>query len=109
MGISAASLMGVDPADLVLAKPSKPRSRGRAAGAASKRSAAGDPGGARQAVNSSSTKMTFAERTLAMWQARAMHALSAEDARQIGEVVLGFFRVLREWAAQHTDSEVLTP
>ena len=36
---------------------------------------------------------------LALWQRRADRQLSTEDARQISEHVVGFFRVLLEWKA----------
>lgn len=35
--------------------------------------------------------------TLAFWQPRTTRKLTEEDARQINENVIGFFRVLREW------------
>lgn len=43
--------------------------------------------------------------TLRLWQPRASRALSQEDAREIAENLVGFFRVLAEWDANERSSE----
>ncbi len=43
--------------------------------------------------------------TLRLWQPRASRALSHEDAREIAENLVGFFRVLAEWNATERSSE----
>ena len=35
--------------------------------------------------------------TLEFWQARSLHKLTREDAREIMENITGFFRVLQKW------------
>ena len=37
------------------------------------------------------------KRTRELWQPHADHALTDEDARQITENIIGFFRILQEW------------
>jgi hypothetical protein len=37
------------------------------------------------------------KQTLAVWQPRVNHTLTEEDARQIVENAVGFFRLLQEW------------
>jgi hypothetical protein len=52
------------------------------------------------------------ERTLKVWQPRSPQTLTPEDAREIQANVLGFFRVLCEWAAEDRDTarvDVATP
>jgi len=39
------------------------------------------------------------DRTLAFWQRRYARKLTREDAREINENLVGFFRVLSGWAA----------
>ena len=39
------------------------------------------------------------DQTIALWQPRCAHALDREDAREIIENTVGFFRVLQEWDA----------
>ena len=41
----------------------------------------------------------FLDATLDVWQPRARRALSREDAREIAHNAIGFFAVLRAWAA----------
>ncbi len=54
------------------------------------------------------TKSKLAVRTLAVWQPRAKCELSDEDAREIAENLVGFFRVLREWnAAEHAQQDTV--
>ncbi len=43
-------------------------------------------------------KPEFTAHTLAVWQPRTSRVLTPEDARQIVENMVGFFRTLREWA-----------
>ncbi len=43
--------------------------------------------------------------TLRLWQPRASRTLSQEDAREIAENLVGFFRVLAEWDAKERSSE----
>ena len=45
------------------------------------------------------SKHQLIERTLAVWQPRTTQPLTREDARQVGENVTGFFRILLEWQA----------
>jgi len=42
-------------------------------------------------------KRQFLEQTKEIWQPYADHALTDEDARQIAENIIGFFRILQEW------------
>ncbi|MCP3476698.1 hypothetical protein NLM33_41790 [Bradyrhizobium sp. CCGUVB1N3] len=42
----------------------------------------------------------FLDQTIAVWQPYADHALTREDAREMVHNVVGFFRVLREWAEE---------
>jgi hypothetical protein len=42
----------------------------------------------------------FLDQTIAVWQPHADHSLTREDAREIAHNVVGFFRVLREWAEE---------
>ncbi len=44
-------------------------------------------------------KSRFIRRTLNFWQPRYSRELKNEDARQITENAVGFFRVLQEWEA----------
>ncbi|MFZ2137610.1 MAG: hypothetical protein WAV78_11905, partial [Xanthobacteraceae bacterium] len=39
------------------------------------------------------------DRTIALWRSRLGRDLSREDAREIAENVVGFFRILHEWSA----------
>ena len=43
--------------------------------------------------------------TLQFWQSRAPKPLGQEDAREIAENLVGFFRVLAEWDAKERSSE----
>ena len=38
--------------------------------------------------------------TLRVWQPRTARRLTREDARQIAENTVGFFRIIQEWAAK---------
>jgi hypothetical protein len=42
----------------------------------------------------------FLDQTIAVWQPYAGRPLTREDAREITHNVVGFFRVLREWAEE---------
>ena len=46
------------------------------------------------------TSPNLIDGTLAVWQPRVSRRLSREDARQINENLVGFFRVLQEWSAR---------
>lgn len=50
------------------------------------------------------TNPNLIDDTLAVWQPRASRRLSREDARQITENVVGFFRLLQEWSERETGS-----
>jgi hypothetical protein len=43
-------------------------------------------------------------RTVSLWQSRAPRDLSAEDARQIAENIVGFFTILSEWSRSEISS-----
>ena len=45
-----------------------------------------------------------ARTALRLWQPRASRPLSEEDAREISENLIGFFRVLAEWDAKERSS-----
>ena len=49
------------------------------------------------------TKKEFLERTKQMWQPHAHKPLTDEDARQILENTVGFFKVLRKWEKKKND------
>lgn len=49
------------------------------------------------------TKKEFLERTKQTWQPRTHRPLSDENARQILENIVGFFRILREWEKKKND------
>ncbi|HBK90919.1 MAG TPA: hypothetical protein DDZ68_04525 [Parvularcula sp.] len=46
------------------------------------------------------------EKALEVWQPHYARRLSQEDAREILENAVGFFRILREWQAQERKSEI---
>ena len=46
---------------------------------------------------SKNEKRDFLHQTVKIWQPQADHLLSDEDARQIAENIVGFFRILQEW------------
>ena len=46
----------------------------------------------------------FIDQTIAVWQPYADRPLTREDAREIAHNVIGFFRVLREWAEEEERS-----
>lgn len=46
------------------------------------------------------TNPNLIDDTLAVWQPRVSRRLSREDAREIHENLVGFFRVLQEWSAR---------
>lgn len=46
----------------------------------------------------------FLDQTIAVWQPYADRSLTLEDAREIAHNVVGFFRVLREWAEEERRS-----
>ena len=48
--------------------------------------------------------MDFLDQTIAVWQPYADQPLTREDAREIAHNVVGFFRVLREWAEEEKRS-----
>jgi hypothetical protein len=48
--------------------------------------------------------MDFLDQTIAVWQPYADRPLTREDAREITHNVVGFFRVLREWAEEEKRS-----
>jgi hypothetical protein len=48
--------------------------------------------------------MDFLDQTIAVWQPYADRPLTREDAREIAHNVVGFFRVLREWAEEEKRS-----
>jgi hypothetical protein len=45
-------------------------------------------------------EIRFSQRTLDVWRARSQRDLTYEDARQINENVVGFFRILVEWESK---------
>lgn len=45
-------------------------------------------------------EMKLSQRTLDVWQSRSRRDLNCEDARQITENMIGFFRILSEWEAK---------
>jgi hypothetical protein len=45
------------------------------------------------------TRNNFLESTRQFWQSRTERQLTIEDARQIAENVVGYFRLLLEWQA----------
>ena len=47
----------------------------------------------------------FLEQTIKFWQPRVERELTPEDARQIGENMSGFFKVLSEWAVEREESD----
>jgi len=51
--------------------------------------------------------MDFLDQTIAVWQPYTDHPLTREDAREIAHNVIGFFRVLREWAEEERRSNAL--
>jgi hypothetical protein len=46
------------------------------------------------------------KRTLEVWSKRSARPLSKEDARQIAENAIGFFRVLIEWKARKFEETI---
>jgi hypothetical protein len=46
------------------------------------------------------------KRTLEMWSKRSTRPLSNEDARQIEENAIGFFRVLIEWKVRKVEASL---
>ncbi len=48
----------------------------------------------------------FTERTLDVWQPRSSRMLTDEDARQITENMIGFFRILLEWEGKENKSKI---
>jgi hypothetical protein len=48
--------------------------------------------------------MDFLDQTIAVWQPYVDQPLTREDAREIAHNVVGFFRVLREWAEEEKRS-----
>lgn len=44
------------------------------------------------------TKQELTEHTIAVWQKRTPHQITAEDARAITENITGFFAILAEWS-----------
>lgn len=46
------------------------------------------------------------EKALEVWQPHYARRLSQEDAREILENAVGFFRILREWQAQERKSDI---
>jgi len=46
----------------------------------------------------------FLDQTIAVWQPYADRSLTREDAREIAHNVVGFFRILREWAEEERRS-----
>ncbi len=47
----------------------------------------------------------FVDETLDFWQPRLSNELTREDARRLGENLLGFFRILIDWDASHPNDE----
>ena len=45
------------------------------------------------------TRQELTDNTIALWQPRTTRELSGEDAREIAENLVGFFKVLSEWEA----------
>jgi hypothetical protein len=48
----------------------------------------------------------FTERTLDVWQPHSSRMLTDEDARQITENMIGFFRILLEWEGKENKSKI---
>ena len=48
--------------------------------------------------------MDYLDQTIAVWQPYTDRPLTREDAREITHNVVGFFRVLREWADEERTS-----
>jgi len=46
------------------------------------------------------------EKAMEMWQPRYGRRLSQEEAREIMENAIGFFRILHEWQAQERKSDI---
>jgi hypothetical protein len=44
-------------------------------------------------------KSPLVEETIQLWQPRASRLLTAEDARQMAENIVGFFKTLQVWSA----------
>jgi hypothetical protein len=66
-----------------------------------------------QSEGKNERESVFTERTLDVWQSRSRRDLNCEDARQITENMIGFFRILLEWevkerALQERESEKLS-
>jgi len=53
------------------------------------------------------TSGDFLDQTISIWQPRADRSLTREDAREIVHNVVGFFRVLQEWAEEDRHSNGL--
>ena len=52
--------------------------------------------------------MDYLDQTIAVWQPYTDRPLTREDAREIAHNVVGFFRVLREWADEENRADVST-
>jgi len=56
------------------------------------------------------TKQELTEHTIAVWQKRTPHQITAEDAREITENITGFFAILAEWSRKEChDLRIETP
>ena len=66
--------------------------------------------GRKGAANENRARKTLShesiEKAMEMWQPRYRRRLSQEDAREILENAIGFFRILREWQAQERESDI---
>jgi hypothetical protein len=49
--------------------------------------------------------MDFLDHTIAAWQPHSERTLTRDDAREIAHNVMGFFRVLRDWAEEEKRSD----